>query len=213
MRCLIYQLPSDRLHNVAMGITAFLWRDRDTESGAARGPGSRFRTYVEGPDGRRRAVLAWGFRPAWIGEGGLLQLGARPWPWVSVERAPASRIFAQPLRYQRCLVPADVIFVGDPAGAWLQPADGRPAFLGGVWDGETFGLLTVKASPELAPIVGGRLPLTIHPDDFDPWTSAALTQVAALQTIIGRTWASWVPALWAPAHQEVVQLRQATAVG
>jgi putative SOS response-associated peptidase YedK len=211
MRCLIYQLPSDRLHNVAMGITAFLWRDKDTESGAARGPGVPFRTYVQGPEGRQRAVLTWGFRPAWVGEDGLRQLGARPWPWVSVERAPASRIFAQPLRYQRCLVPADVIFVGDPAGAWLQPADNGTRFLGGVWDKGTFGLLTVKAPPGLAALVGSRLPLAILPDDFDRWTSLAVTQVAVLQEIIGRGVTGWSPSPRAPAHEGVVHLRQATA--
>ena len=49
------------------------------------------------------------------------------------DRYPASRIFAQPLRHQRCLVPADVLFVGNPHGLWLRPATGV-LFLGGVGD-------------------------------------------------------------------------------
>lgn len=192
MRCLIYQLASDRLHNVQMGIDAFLWRLPETETALARGPGEPFRGYVEISGQRERKLLYWGFEPGWVGEGGLQRLGKGPWPWVAAEKAPASRIFAQPLRYQRCLVPADVLFVGNPHGLWLRPATGV-LFLGGVWDQASFAVLTVATPDRLAGRIGPRMPLAIDPNDYDAWLSERVTHIEDVRRMITAGRADWIP--------------------
>lgn len=41
-------------------------------------------------------------------------------PEESIDRAPASRIGAHPIRYQRGLIPADALYLADAKGAWLK---------------------------------------------------------------------------------------------
>lgn len=41
-------------------------------------------------------------------------------PEESIDRAPASRICAHPIRYQRDLIPADALYLADAKGAWLK---------------------------------------------------------------------------------------------
>lgn len=198
MRCLLYQSASDRLHNVQMGITAFLWRLPETESATARGPGAPFRAYVDSPTGRERRALRWGFEPAWVGPDGLRRIGAKPWPWISFERTPSSRVFAQPLRYQRCLVPADVLYVGEPQGVWLQaPAPGL-LYLAGVWDQGTFAILTTDTPPEWQLRVGARMPVAIAPERYDDWLSLRITSARKVTTMVAARRTDWVLATCRP---------------
>lgn len=203
MRCLIYQTASDRLHNVQMGISAFLWRQPETESALARGPGAIFRVYLDGPDGRQRQALRWGFEPAWVGREGLQRLGMHPWPWVSIDRAPVSRVFAHPLRYQRCLVPADVALVGEGRGCWLQAPANDPVFLAGVWDEGTFALLTVASMPEWQARIGMRMPVAIQQADYDRWLKQALTCVHDVAEIVAARRTDWTLAPSPPAVDPV----------
>lgn len=191
MKGLIYQFASDRLHNVQMGIDAFLWRQPETESDLARGPGAEFRAYAAGDQERRRLVLRWGFVPSWLGSASLAGLGHSPWPWVAAERAPASRVFAHALRYQRCLVPADALCVGPGQGAWLRAAGPRTLFLGAVWDGETFALLTAPAPAALLPLVGSRMPFAIRPEDYPCWLSTQVTSAAAVAEMVAVRRSDW----------------------
>lgn len=58
--CLIDQTANDRLHNVMVSISAFLWRLPETESGLAQGHGATLRAYIQLGDERRRIPLRWG---------------------------------------------------------------------------------------------------------------------------------------------------------
>lgn len=44
-------------------------------------------------------------------------------PVESIDCAPASRIGAHPIRYQRGLIPADALYLADAKGAWLKVGD------------------------------------------------------------------------------------------
>lgn len=199
MRCLIYQTANDRLHNVSVGISAFLWRQPETESSLAQGPGGTLRAYVDGKAERCRSALRWGFEPAWVGHEGLRLLGKGPWPWVSIERAPASRVFAHPLRYQRCLVPADTLYVAEDRGAWLSGPMQVPMFLAGVWDQGTFALLTAEAPPEWRDTVGPRMPVALPEDQFERWLAPRVTCLQDVQEMIDARRADWTLAAATPA--------------
>lgn len=199
MRCLIYQTANDRLHNVSVGISAFLWRQPETESSLAQGPGGMLRAYVDDMEERRRVVLRWGFAPAWIGAAGLQLLGNQPWPWVSMERAPSSRVFAHPLRYSRCLIPADTLYVAGTRGAWLTGPKQVPMFLAGVWDQGTFALLTAEAALELHDRVGPRMPIALPSKHFSRWLSPETNRLQNLLDIFAEKRTDWTPAHAKPA--------------
>lgn len=203
MRSLIYQTANDRLHNVSVGISAFLWRQPETETGLAHGPGGMFRAYVDDEGQRRRVVLRWGFAPAWIGSDGLRLLGMGPWPWVAIERAPSSRVFAHPLRYQRCLIPADALYVADVKGVWLRGAEQSSVFLAGLWDQGTFALLTTETPSELRDAVGPRMPAALPTEHFDRWLSPRATGLEEVQQIIAARRADWTLAVAKPATAAV----------
>lgn len=199
MRCLIYQTANDRLHNVSVGISALLWRQPETETGLAHGPGGMFRAYVDDAMERRKVLLRWGFEPAWVGHDGLQLLGKGPWPWVSVDRAPASRIFAHPIRYQRCLIPADALYVADVRGGWLSGPRQSSMFLAGLWDQGTFALLTVDAPSHLRTAVATRMPMALPPELFECWLSPMVTRLEALEEVIASRRTDWIPVEAAPA--------------
>lgn len=190
MRTLVFQLPHDRAHNVQMGITAFLWRLPEVESGLAIGPGGFLRAYIVGGEGRQRVALRWGFEPAWLTAGRLQAAGHAPWPWVAVERAAASRVFAHPLRYQRCLVPVDAAFVN---GTWLGAEGSDTLFVGGLWDHGTVALLTTVSVPSWAARLGPRMPLVIAPCHYESWLDQDLTALSQLLPILQAPRADFVP--------------------
>lgn len=199
MRCLIYQTANDRLHNASVGISAFLWRQPETETSLAQGPGGMLRVYVEGEVDRCRLALRWGFEPAWVGPEGLRLLGKGPWPWVSVERAPVSRIFAHPLRYQRCLIPADALYVAEDRGTWLNGPEQAPMFLAGVWDQGTVALLTAETLPEWRTMTAPRMPVALPPEHFDRWLAPTVTHLQDVQEIVAAQRADWTLAKNKPA--------------
>ncbi len=185
MNIQIAQLLNERIYNVQMGITAFLWRT-EASGAVGVGPQSLLRLYFDGPAERERAVKRWGFVPSWVGREGLSHLGLEPWPWVSAERAACSRVFAHPMRYQRCLVPADRIFVGDGDGQWLGAADEKPLYVAGVWDKDSFAILTAESPAPLILQVGERMPVIIHADDYNRWLAREITDAATVLSIVAR---------------------------
>lgn len=185
MKILMAQLLNERCYNLQMGISAFLWR-LEASGPVGVGPYALLRLYLDGPAERRREVKRWGFIPSWVGRGGLDHLGLKPWPWVAAEKAASSRIFAHPLRYQRCLVPADRIFVGDGSGVWLEAADGQPLYVAGIWDGDCFAILTAESPASLIRRIGERMPVAVRGEDYGSWLSLDVTDAATIQSIIER---------------------------
>lgn len=148
-------------------------------------PGQRLP--VVGENGARRSVIAsrWGLIPPWVGalsEIKISTINAR------AETLDGSRLYAEPWRRRRCLVPADGWY------EWSAPASGekvkpvhfierpesRPFAFAGLWglwrDGDgkaivSHTIVTTEAVPELAPL-HPRMPVVLDTADFDAWLRA-----------------------------------------
>jgi putative SOS response-associated peptidase YedK len=135
--------------------------------------------------GRRLGHLRWGFVPSWSKDPAT---GPRPIN-ARVEGVATSRLFAAPLRRQRCIVPLDGWYEwrGTSDGkdpSLLTAADGRPMAVAALWstwrDREgaddsavlsTVTLLTTEAIGEAA-TVHHRMPLGVPAGLLDDWLVA-----------------------------------------
>jgi putative SOS response-associated peptidase YedK len=142
--------------------------------------------------GRRLGMLQWGFVPSWAKDP---DAGPRPIN-ARVEGVATSRLFATPLRRQRCIVPVDAWYewqeVDGVKQPWsLIPTDGEAAPIAAVWSmwrgdpsmppRSTVALLTTAAKGAAA-TVHDRMPLRIPSTLLDAWLQpgAADEEIAAL---------------------------------
>ena len=137
-------------------------------------------------DAREFALVRWGLIPAWVKE---------PRPGKPLINARSETVFEKPsfkasIRRRRCLIPADGFYEwrGDVPGK-KQPfhvhrPDGGVFAFAGLWDHwlsadgselETAAIITTAANDTLQPI-HHRMPVVIHPSDFDTWLSTDETR-------------------------------------
>ena len=90
------------------------------------------------------------------------------------ESAHEKASFKQPLRQQRCIVPADGFYEWKQAGKIKQPIlirrrDEKPMALAGLWNtSSTFTILTCEPNALLAPI-HDRMPVILDSEHWDRW--------------------------------------------
>ena len=131
---------------------------------------------------RELALLRWGLVPFFtnnLGEiRGFSTINAR------AETIATSRTFREPFKKRRCLVPASGFYEWkrlDPKNK--QPfafdlANGKMMAFAGLWDGwkdpangkwlQTYTIITTEANELMAP-VHNRMPVILHPSNFDRW--------------------------------------------
>ncbi len=144
---------------------------------------------------RRRELdrLRWGFVPPWARDpaAGRMLINARA---ETVADTPA---FRTPFRERRCLVPADGYYEWKREGAatqpyYIRPANQRPFAFAGLWeqwtrrDGtpmESCAILTTAPNALLAPI-HHRMPVILHPADYEAWLDPALRDTARLAALL-----------------------------
>ena len=132
--------------------------------------------------GRRLGTLQWGLVPSWAKDP---DAGPRPIN-ARVEGVATSRLFATPLRRQRCIVPVDAWYewqeVDGVKQPWLlTPTDGEAAPIAAVWSTwrgdpsvpprSTVALLTTAATGPAAS-VHDRMPLRVPSNLLDTWLQA-----------------------------------------
>ena len=131
---------------------------------------------------RELALLRWGLIPFFtnsLGEiRGFSTINAR------AETVATSRTFREPFKKRRCLVPASGFY------EWQQRLDaknkqpfafdlanGNMMAFAGLWDGwkdpaggwlQSFTIITTEANELMAP-VHNRMPVILHPSNFDRW--------------------------------------------
>src|SRR5439155_15824792 len=138
--------------------------------------------------GREVATAKWGLVPSWAEDPGIgsRMINARS---ETVATKPA---FRSAFKKRRCLVPATGFYEWEKVGAKKLPhlftvSDGRPFALAGLWESwhrdgeelESFTIVTTEAN-ELLAKYHDRMPVIVHPNDYDLWLRGAPQEVGAV---------------------------------
>lgn len=146
-------------------------------------------------DGARGLITArWGLLPSWVKEPGKL---AQPIN-AKVETAGEKPMFRHAFKRSRVLVPASGFYEWVPVAGYKQPYFIRPVGgealfgFGGLlehWVGPegavlTFAILTTAANDLMRPI-HDRMPVIIHPDNYDAWLDPGVTDPDLVRAVVG----------------------------
>ena len=149
---------------------------------------------------RREAVHArWGLLPPWVKEPKdfPLLINARS------ETAATKASFRAAMKRRRIIVPASGFYEWkrhEPEGGkgkgriepfWVHPRDGGVVAFAGLWEVneasggpiDTACIMTIDANNAFRPI-HHRMPVVVHPDDFDLWLDCEANDVASVQPIL-----------------------------
>ena len=144
--------------------------------------------------GREFSLLRWGLIPSWAADPsvGFKTINARS------ETVTTTASFREPVRSQRCMIPADGFYEWQRNGKSRQPycfevGDGEVFAFAGLWDGwinpsgevtETCTILTTTPNGLLADI-HDRMPVILRPDNYDFWLSPSERDTnAALKLLV-----------------------------
>jgi putative SOS response-associated peptidase YedK len=145
------------------------------------------------PSEPRRVVtlMRWGLIPNWAKTlSGPLLINARS------ETAAATPSFGDPLRFRRCLIPADGFYEWQRKGTAKQPfcfeVNDREMFaFAGIWDGwkepsgqwiRSCSILTTTPNV-VTSAVHDRMPLILDRDNYDLWLDPGMNNVEAISEL------------------------------
>jgi putative SOS response-associated peptidase YedK len=148
--------------------------------------------YASG-DGRAATFYKWGLIPSWAKD---TSMGARLINARS-ETVTEKPSFRQAFRQRRCVIPADGFYEWQRTGGRKQPyffrmRDERPFGFAGLWErweGEggrvvnSCAILTTEANEVLRP-VHDRMPVILHPDDYEPWLGAGARELDLVKEML-----------------------------
>lgn len=142
---------------------------------------------------RQASLMKWGLVPSWAKDasGVASMINARS------ETAPALPAFRDPFKYRRCLIPADGFYEWKRTGTSKQPFcfevnDGEVFAFAGLWDGwrnaerlwiKTCSILTTTPNA-VTSTIHDRMPVILHPDNYDLWLDPGMTNVAAVSELL-----------------------------
>jgi putative SOS response-associated peptidase YedK len=152
----------------------------------------------ESADGRQRRLdmLRWGLVPSWAKE---LKIGS------SMINARAETVADKPafrtaFRRRRCLIPADGYYEWQKLGRQKQPhlirrRDEQPFAFAGLWEqwwgggdgtGEPIETCTIitTSSNELTRPIHDRMPVILHPVDYDLWLDPQFNDRQRLESLL-----------------------------
>jgi putative SOS response-associated peptidase YedK len=142
---------------------------------------------------RFASTMRWGLIPFWSKDpkDGFKMINARS---EGIADKPA---FKEALRKRRCLIPADGFYEWQKSGGKKRPfcftlADETPFAFAGLWERwkdpegkliETCSIITTTPN-KLTADVHDRMPVILHPDDYDLWLDPGFHNVEALQAML-----------------------------
>jgi putative SOS response-associated peptidase YedK len=142
---------------------------------------------------RQISTMQWGLIPSWAksSDGAAGMINARS------ETASSKPAFRDPLKFRRCLVPADAFYEWARKGASKQPFcfevnEGELFAFAGLWDGwkdsngnwiRTCSILTTTPNTLTSP-VHDRMPVILDPDSYDLWLDPSMQNVAAISELL-----------------------------
>lgn len=142
--------------------------------------------------GNRAAFMRWGLIPSWAREHsiGSRMINAR---CESVHEKPA---FRTAIRYRRGIISANGFFEWKEEGGKKQPLyvrmkDGAIMSFAGIWDhwkspdGETLATCSIltTASNRLIQPLDDRMPVILHPEEYDLWLDREVTDPERLKSL------------------------------
>lgn len=142
---------------------------------------------------RIASVMRWGLIPFWSKDpnAGFKMINARA---EDVAEKPA---FREALRKRRCLIPADGFYEWQKSGGKKRPfcftmADDSLFAFAGIWERwknpegqwiETCSIITTTPN-QLTEDVHDRMPVILHPEDYDLWLDPGFHNVKELQSML-----------------------------
>jgi len=142
---------------------------------------------------RQISTMRWGLIPNWAKDA----WGAASTINAKSETAADKPAFRDPMRYRRCLIPADAFYEWKRNGASKQPYcfevnEGELFAFAGLWDGwkdptgkwiKTCSILTTMSNA-LTATVHDRMPVILHPDSYDLWLDPGMTNVQVISELL-----------------------------
>ena len=142
---------------------------------------------------RQISLMKWGLIPHWAKDASIAASTIN----AKSETAATKPAFRDPLKYRRCLIPADGFFEWQRNGASKQPFcfevnDGELFAFAGLWDGwkdangswiKTCSILTTTPNASTS-AVHDRMPVIVDPDSYDLWLDPGLQNVAAVSELL-----------------------------
>ena len=142
---------------------------------------------------RHLSQMRWGLIPSWSkdGSGAARMINARS------ETAATLPAFRDPMKYRRCLVPADGFYEWKRSGTTKQPfcfevRDGELFAFAGLWEGwkdpggkwiKTCTILTTTPNV-VTSAVHDRMPVILDPGDYDLWLDPGMKDSSAISQLL-----------------------------
>jgi putative SOS response-associated peptidase YedK len=142
---------------------------------------------------RQLSLMRWGLIPSWSKDpsAAARMINARS------ETASKKPAFRDPLRFRRCLIPADGFYEWARKGAFNQPycfevREGELFAFAGIWDGwkntegqwiKTCSILTTTPNA-VASGVHDRMPVILGSDSYGLWLDPGMTNVTAASDLL-----------------------------
>ncbi len=137
--------------------------------------------------------MRWGLIPSWAKDtsGAARMINARS------ETAGTKPVFRDPLKYRRCLIPADAFYEWKRNGAAKQPFcfevnEGELFAFAGLWDGwkdpsgnwlRTCSILTTTPNA-VTSAIHDRMPVILDPASYDLWLDPGMTDVQVVSELL-----------------------------
>jgi putative SOS response-associated peptidase YedK len=142
---------------------------------------------------REISRMLWGLIPYWSKTSDIATSTIN----AKSETAAVKPAFRDPLRFRRCLIPADAFYEWKRTGASKQPfcfevRDGDLFAFAGLWDGwkdssgkwvKTCSILTTTPNA-VTSAVHDRMPVILDPESYDLWLDPAMQNVAAISELL-----------------------------
>ena len=142
---------------------------------------------------RQISQMRWGLIPSWAkaSSGSASTINARS------ETVAAKPAFRDPIRFRRCLIPADGFYEWKRTATGKQPYcfevnNGELFAFAGLWDGwkdpsgewiRTCSILTTTPN-SLTSAVHDRMPVILDPDYYDLWLDPRVRDVAVISKLL-----------------------------
>jgi putative SOS response-associated peptidase YedK len=142
---------------------------------------------------RELSLMRWGLIPHWAKDqpAGASTINARS------ETASTRPAFRDPVRFRRCLIPADAFYEWKRTATSKQPYcfevnDGELFAFAGLWDGwkdasgswiKTCSILTTTPNI-VTSAIHDRMPVILDPDSYDLWLDPGMNKVSELSRLL-----------------------------